>query len=186
MVELVLGGHPSIVPLVAMVAGEYTHKLDRNLSIYGGIRQRRYPEIERIHSLMCFNPERLSDISHQRTSAICKAGLANIHWIESLNGEMFDPSKLGEPQCESSLRVMRETLLNFSQSRQRLVGMGGMEGLLEEFTNVLGIFAVDLCISFDQLGGWHELYPTGFRNLIPAISPRRNRSPIYATSTLLA
>ena len=129
--RVVLGGHPSIVPLVAMVAGEYTRKLDRHLSIYGGIRSDDTPE-SNPPLVDVFQSRAFERYLPSETSAICKAGLANIHWIESLNGEMFDPSKLGEPQCESSLRVMRETLLN-STKPTALVGMGGMEGLLEEF-----------------------------------------------------
>ena len=129
--RVVLGGHPSIVPLVAMVAGEYTRKLDRNLSTYGGIRSDDTPK-SNPPLVDVFQSRAFERYLPSETSAMCKAGLANIHWVESLNGEMFDPSKLGEPQCERSLRVMRETLLN-STKPTALVGMGGMEGLLEEF-----------------------------------------------------
>ena len=130
--RLVLGGHPSIVPLVAMVAGEYTRrKLDPERSIYDDIRDDDAPGSS-VPLVDVFQSRAFERYLPSETSAMCEAGLANIHWVESLNNEMFDPSKLGEPQCERSLRVMRETLLN-STKPTALVGMGGMEGLLEEF-----------------------------------------------------
>lgn len=129
--RVVLGGHPSIVPLVAMVAGEYTPKLDRHLSIYGGIRSDDTPK-SNPPLIDVFQSRAFERYLPSETSAMCKAGLANIYWVESLNGERFDPNKLGEPQCESSLQVMRETLLT-SAKPIALVGIGGMEGLLEEF-----------------------------------------------------
>lgn len=130
--RLVLGGHPSIVPLVAMVAGEYTRKLDPEQSIHDGIVSDDVLESS-APLVDVFQSRAFERYLPTETSAMCKAGLANIHWVDSLNNERFNPSKLGEPQCEKSLRLMRETLLTFSKPTA-MVGIGGMEGLFEEFT----------------------------------------------------
>lgn len=129
--RLVLAGNPSIVPLVALVAGEYTPVPDPRQPTCGGIYDDDFPAFlsppvdvfqSRSHGL--YLPT--------ETSAICQAGLVRIHWVESLNDEIFDPSKRGEPQCEASLQVMRETLLT-SAKPTAMVGFGGMGDVLEEF-----------------------------------------------------
>ena len=63
---------------------------------------------------------------------MCEAGLAKIHWVEAQHNERFDPAKLDDPQCMDSLRTMRERLLTQAKPTA-MVGIGGMEGLLEEF-----------------------------------------------------
>lgn len=129
--RLVLAGHPSLVPLVALVAGEYTPVPDpRRPTPIGnhndGVRKARHPLVDvyqsRVHE----------GYLEGETSAMCKAGLTKVHWVDSRNNERFDTYKLGEPQCEGSLCAMRERLLTQSQPTA-MVGIGGMEGLLEEF-----------------------------------------------------
>lgn len=120
--RLVLAGNPSIVPLVALVAGEYTpvpHPWQPTSSLDG-------PPVD------VFQSRAHEMYLPSETSAICKAGLVKIYWVESSNDEIFDPSKRGEPQCEASLRVMRETLLTCAKPTA-MVGIGGLGDLLEEF-----------------------------------------------------
>ena len=167
--RLVLGGHPSIVPLVAMVAGEYTRRLDPKRSVHDGIF--RDDALESGAPLVdVFQSRAFERYLPTETAAMCKAGLANIHWVESLNNERFNPSDLGEPQCERSLRRMRKTLLT-SAKPTAMVGIGGMEGLLEEFTMFSEIRRGSVYL-FRSTGGMarilsDELREPHTRNIIP-------------------
>lgn len=129
--RLVMGGHPSIVPLVAMVAGEYAGEPNPERPSHIDTRD---DVIGAVHGplLDVFQSRAFKQYLPAETSAMCVAGLAKIHWVESRNDERFNPNKLGEPQCEGSLRAMRERLLTQAKPTA-MVGMGGMEGLLEEF-----------------------------------------------------
>lgn len=129
--RLVLGGDPSIVPLVALVAGEYTPVLDPAQPTSSGIHDDGDPALSR-PPVDVFQSRAYEGYLPSETSAICEAGLATIHWVESRNNERFDPIMAGEPQCERSLRAMRERLLTQAKPTA-MVGIGGMEGLLEEF-----------------------------------------------------
>lgn len=129
--RLVMGGHPSIVPLVAMVAGEFAGELDPERPSHSDSREDVARDAHR-PLVDVFQSQAYKRYLPADTSAMCVAGLAKIHWVESRNNERFDPNKLGDPQCEESLRAMREKLLTQVQPTA-MVGMGGMEGLLEEF-----------------------------------------------------
>ena len=129
--RLVMGGHPSIVPLVAMVAGEYAGERGSERSSHIDIRDDATQEVDRA-LVDVFQSRAYERYLPAETSAMCEAGLANIHWVESRNNERFDPIKLGEPQCRESLRAMRNGLLTQAEPTA-MVGIGGMEGLLEEF-----------------------------------------------------
>ena len=126
-----MGGHPSIVHLVAMITGEYVRELEPEQRSARGISNdtvwESYPPLVDI-----FQSRAYEQYLPAETSAICEAGLANIHWVESQNNERFDPSNLDKPQCEGSLSAMRERLLKSSKPIA-MVGIGGMEGLRDEF-----------------------------------------------------
>lgn len=175
--RLVLGGHPSIVPLVAMVAGEYTRpKVDPERSIHGGIRGDDAPG-SRIPLVDVFQSRAFERYLPSETSAMCKAGLANIHWVESLNNEVFDPNRPSEPQCERSLWVMRETLLT-STKPTAMVGMGGMEGLREEFKMFSKICRGSVYL-FRSTGGMariiaNELQKPNFLDILPEGLPAQS------------
>lgn len=108
--QLVFGAHPSISPLVAMVAGEYIEPVPR-VHIYQSRAYEGYIPDE--------------------TSAMVRAGLAVMHWIDAADGERFNPSMRGQPQCQASLRAMREAMLR-ETAPAAMVGIGGMEGVEDE------------------------------------------------------
>ena len=91
--RLVMGGHPSIVPLVAMVAGEYAGEGRSEGPSHSDIRDDVTPEVDR-PLVDVFQSRAYEQYLPAETSAMCEAGLAKIHWVESQNNERFDPDRV--------------------------------------------------------------------------------------------
>jgi SLOG cluster3 family len=119
--RLVFGGHPSISPLVAIVAGEYR---DPNLTEGG---EERAPAPVVIYQSEAFR----ESIPHD-TELLIQLGLAEEHWIKAVDGEHFVPGKgSAHEQCPRSLIAMRLAMIEDTDPAA-MVCIGGMEGVLLE------------------------------------------------------
>lgn len=119
--RLVFGGHPSISPLVAIVAGEY-----RPPNLVEGGGERPPPQVA-IYQSEAFR----ESIPHD-SDLLIRLGLAEEHWVEAVNGERFVPGKgSGHEQCPCSLKAMRTHMIKETDPLA-MVCVGGMEGVLLE------------------------------------------------------
>ncbi len=119
--RLVFGGHPAISPLVAMVVGEY-----REPRFAESAEERRNALVE-IYQSRAFEGYLPDD-----TLLMYRLGYASIHWVDAVNNEHFDPQALeADVQCRSSLKRMRETILDTARP-DAMVCIGGMEGVEDE------------------------------------------------------
>jgi SLOG-like protein len=118
---LVFGGHPTISPLVAMVAGEY---------ITPRLADERKEEVRTpIH---IYQSEAYKGFVPDETLMMFRAGYATLHWTEAVDGERFDPkAPRDRPRCPKSLRHMRERMIR-ETAPVAMACIGGMEGVEEE------------------------------------------------------
>lgn len=119
--KIIFGGHPSISPLVAMVATEF--RLNKEIE-----NMRRNEDEEK--PIKIFQSEAYSKVFSKETSGLFALGYSNIVWTEAVNGEEYDSSIQGRPQCEESLALMRRQMM---KGVDALVCIGGMEGVEKEF-----------------------------------------------------
>ncbi len=124
---LVFGGHPSISPLVSLVAGEYTrHQSVATLYRPGLETNIEKPAFVTIHQLDAFRNE-----IPRATRIMEELGQARVVWHPTLDSELELHCEDGQPPFPQSLRKMRRSML----STPTIVGMvciGGMEGIEEE------------------------------------------------------
>ncbi|HEX2204871.1 MAG TPA: hypothetical protein VHG91_16295 [Longimicrobium sp.] len=112
--RLVFGGHPSISPLVASVAGEYAGD--------GGEGARVV-----IHQLEAFRTQLVD-----ATVEMAKMGWAEIRWHPVHPSEQGHRPEPGKPPFPESLRRMRQVLLAETGDLAAMVCVGGMEGVIQE------------------------------------------------------
>lgn len=122
---LVFGGHPTITPLVSLIAGEY---LQHRPAEPVGPAERPAQETARG---VVYQSEAFRGYLPDETWAIGALRLAEIRWVDAVAGEQFDPELIGQPQCEASLGEMRRTMLEATQPNA-MVCIGGMEGVEKE------------------------------------------------------
>jgi hypothetical protein len=119
--RLVFGGHPSISPLVAIVAGEY-----RAPNLAEGSEERAPPQV------VIYQSEAFRESIPHDTHLLIRLGLAEERWIEAIDGERFIPGEgPGHAQCPRSLDAMRARMIKETDP-VAMVCIGGMEGLLIE------------------------------------------------------
>src|ERR1019366_3795872 len=128
--RLVFGGHPTISPLVALVAGEYIdHKFET--TIEGGVLENSSEPPVVIHQLDFYRPE-IPDA----TMRLEQFGFARVIWHETLLAEKNSERIVGSSPYPASLRRMRGSMLRGDSDRSRppigMVCIGGMEGVFEE------------------------------------------------------
>src|SRR5579859_7134628 len=112
--RIVFGGHPSISPLVAMVATEFNTDKgvgNKPITIY---QSRAFEAV----------------ISKGSTDLLA-LGCTDIVWTDAVAGERFDPEIKGKSQFEKSLALMRGKMIQ--ERLDAMVCMGGMEGVEAEF-----------------------------------------------------
>ncbi len=118
--KIVFGGHPSITPLVGMVAYEY---LD-------------FTEVEGPSSfepnfkLEIYQSEAFRGFLPDTTWQLFKSELAEINWVEAVDRERYNP-EINKPQCTKSLTLMRENMIKNSNPAAMII-VGGMQGVVEE------------------------------------------------------
>lgn len=125
---LVFGAHPSISPLVASVASEYSAP---------HLRADEPPDVEEIGQPERTGPAVVIYQSHaydgyvpDKTWELYRVGYADLIWCKAQGGERFDP-KRKQVQCPLSLEFMRRAM--FRKERPiAMVAIGGMEGVIDE------------------------------------------------------
>jgi hypothetical protein len=119
--RLVFGGHPSISPLVAMVAGEY-----REPNVAESDTERPRSQVV-IYQSMVFR-----EVIPDDTDLMVRLGLAEEHWTETAEGEFFNRERgAASLQCPQSLILMRQAMIRDTDPIA-MVCIGGMEGVREE------------------------------------------------------
>ena len=120
--QLVFGGHPSISPLVAMVAGEY----------------REFQYAERLHPderplVRIFQSRAFERHLPDETCLMFRLGLAQLEWTEAASNEIYNPEDPRDPdmQCPHSLRDMRTEMIRRTRP-DAMVCIGGMGGMNSE------------------------------------------------------
>jgi hypothetical protein len=120
--RLVFGGHPSISPLITMVATEY--KIDQQIESM----DRKEPSEKPIS---IFQSEAFREYIPDETMVLFNLGYSNIIWTKAVNHERFNPELKGQLQCKKSLHDMRMHMMR--EDIDALVCIGGMDGVEEEF-----------------------------------------------------
>ena len=119
--RLVFGGHPSISPLVATVAGEYRVPVLAETSV-----ERLPPQV------VIYQSELFRKVIPHDTDLLIQLGLAEEHWTKPVGGEQFVPGEgSAHEQCPKSLEAMRRQMLADTRP-SAMVCIGGMEGVLLE------------------------------------------------------
>ncbi len=120
--KIIFGGHPSISPLVAMVATEF--EINKEIENMNRNEEQEKP-------ITIFQSKAYEKISPKVTMELLNLGYSNIIWTDAVNGEKFDPKIQNKPQCEKSLAFMRKYMIE--REIDALVCIGGMEGVEQEF-----------------------------------------------------
>lgn len=119
--RLVFGGHPSISPLVGIVAGEY--RAPKRAEGSGETQPA---------SVVIYQSEAFKGYAREDELLLFKLDLAEIRWIEAVEGESYSPEAPGDrPACPESVLEMRKRMIEECQA-DAMVCIGGMEGVLEE------------------------------------------------------
>jgi hypothetical protein len=121
--KMIFGGHPSISPLVAMVATEYSV----NKEIENSKRNEREEKVINI-----FQSKAYEAVIPKETNILFDLGYSQIIWTEAKNNEEFNPKIQKTAQCHKSLEFMRREMMK--SNIDALVCIGGMEGVELEFT----------------------------------------------------
>jgi hypothetical protein len=119
--RLVFGGHPSISPLVATVAGEYREAFVAE----GGKERQRAP-------VLIYQSRAFEEHAPEANLLMFKSGVAEVVWVESENDERFVlGAGIFEEPCPASLKKMRTRMLRESEPLA-MVCIGGMAGVVKE------------------------------------------------------
>lgn len=129
--RLVFGGHPTISPLVLMVAEEY---------LPSEIAAREDLKLRGEAAVVVYQSQFFGTVVPEATMNLYKWGLAELVWTEAAKGE--DPARqevrtVG--QGERSLLLMREQMLRGS-SPLGAIFIGGMEGVRDEASLFVKMF----------------------------------------------
>ncbi len=128
---LVFGGHPTISPLVAQIAGEYISpryvEKDNDTSMQSEDEQQDQPRV------IVYQSKAFEGYLPDETWLLHRLGYAKIEWVEAVGDERFNPEAIqsGKPQCRKSLKEMRTRMINETDP-VCMVCIGGMEGVEDE------------------------------------------------------
>ncbi|KJR41848.1 hypothetical protein MCHI_002225 [Candidatus Magnetoovum chiemensis] len=124
---LVFGGHPTISPMVSLIAGEYVSPKFAEGDVFDhSEEEKQYRKPVVIYQSMAYEK-----FITEETLNMEKLGYAKIVWTESVKDERFNPGIKDQPQCEKSLYEMRKELL-LNTNPIAMICIGGMEGCEEE------------------------------------------------------
>jgi hypothetical protein len=147
--QLVFGGHPTITPLVLLVAGEMRGRPNSPSPPAGDPGAGSEPSIQ------VFQSDVYRDSVTDETRRLEELGYGRIVWTEAAEGE-------SPRESVRSLRHMREQML---ESCQPIAGffVGGMEGIHEEYQLALDMLGRDFrAFPVHGAGGAaQELAPAG-------------------------
>jgi hypothetical protein len=130
--RLAFGAHPSISPLVAMVAGEYRlpTAAEPGPDELPAVRSRASSG-EDAPLVLIYQSRAFQEVVPDETWLLHRLGYAQIQWTQAVNGERYRSELEGQPQCPESLTLMRRTLLR-DTNPVAMVALGGMGGVREE------------------------------------------------------
>ena len=144
--QLIFGGHPTISPLVGLVAGEY--------SLPRIIEEDRIRNEEMRANLLVeiFQSEVFREYLPDETWQLFKQGFATIKWTQRVNNERYNPEISDQPQCTESLMAMRRSMLKETRPTS-MICIGGMEGVIEEAGLYKEMFPNQQIYVFESTGG---------------------------------
>ena|SRR5215467_13011824 len=119
--RIIMGGHPSISPLIAMVSTEFQH----------GPKDGSAGKETKQKPLKIYQSRAFEGFLPDSTFVLYNSGFAEIQWVNAVNNEKFNPEIKG-PQCRNSLAQLRSMMIN--EDLDAMVCIGGMEGVIEEFS----------------------------------------------------
>ena len=151
--KMVFGGHPSISPLVAMVATEF----NINKEIENESRK-----VTEERAISVFQSRAFEKVIPKDTTSLFDLGYSDIIWTDSIDGEEFNVNIKGKPQCEKSLEYMRERMI--SRKHDALVCIGGMEGVELEFEIFRRIHPQKPVFILQSTGGASKILADKFSN----------------------
>lgn len=124
--KLVFGGHPSISPLIAMVAGEYLSPrvAEDNRPINRESEKGQKPVI-------IYQSRAFENILPNETWLLQRLGYAEIHWVETIDSETFDPTQRDGQPVPKSMKEMRTRMVAETKPIA-MVCIGGMDGVERE------------------------------------------------------
>jgi hypothetical protein len=161
--KLIFGGHPSISPLVAMVATEF--------GLHRNVEDRRENEGQK--PITIFQSRAYADVIPKETSGLFDMGYSDVVWTEALNGEYYLPGNTSGRQCEASLHEMRRVMMD--RPIDALVCIGGMEGVEVEFHMFREKHPRRPIFLLERTGGATRLLAQEFSNVAPIqVIDRRN------------
>jgi hypothetical protein len=151
--KLIFGGHPTISPLVAMVATEYSLAQEvENVN-------RNDKDGKRIS---IFQSKAYAAVSPKETTSLFDLGYSNIIWTDATNGEEFNPEIQKTAQCHKSLEFMRREMMK--EKIDALVCIGGMEGVELEFTLFREIHPTKPIFILKSTGGASKILADEYSN----------------------
>ncbi|MBP8114661.1 MAG: hypothetical protein KAY50_04835 [Chitinophagaceae bacterium] len=120
--KIIFGGHPSISPLVAMVATEF--RINKEIENSNRKEKEEKP-------INIFQSKAHEMVIPHDTTRLFDLGYSDIIWTDAIDGEEFNPKIVTTTQCEKSLDFMRRQMMQ--GDIDALVCIGGMEGVEKEF-----------------------------------------------------
>jgi len=151
--RIIFGGHPSISPLVAMVATEF--QLNKEIENIKRNEEQEKP-------ITIFQSRAFEKVIPDETTGLFTLGYSNIVWTDAVNGEEFNPKIQGKPQCEASLALMRRQMMRGNVDA--LVCLGGMEGVEQEFEMFHELHMGKPIFLLGSTGGATKILATEFSN----------------------
>ena len=151
--KIIFGGHPSISPLVAMVATEFRSNMD----VEDPRRNEKNTKVISIYQSRAYKKVIPDD-----TTNLFKLGYSDIIWTEAVDGEEFDFNIKNKPQCEKSLEFMREQMMG--NEVDALVCIGGMEGVELEFDIFRKLHPTKPIFVLQSTGGASKILARNYRD----------------------
>lgn len=147
---LVMGGHPTITPLVAHVAVEYAARADVER---GDGRSSGSAEAPSAAPILVYQSRAFESNVPHATLLLEKVGVAHIIWTDAATGESLTPEvQLRRPPAPRSVRSMRVRMLS-ETTPHAMVCVGGMDGVEDEAQMFAQLFAGRPIYTFATTGG---------------------------------
>jgi len=123
--RIIFGGHPSISPLVAMIASEFADS-DNDEMEHLGVENRNDKKI------IIYQSRAYEEVIPKETSILFELGYSEIKWVDAVDNEKCDLNIKNQTQCDKSLLSMRTKMIHENEI-DALVCIGGMDGVEKEF-----------------------------------------------------
>jgi hypothetical protein len=151
--KIIFGGHPSISPLVAMVATEF--KINKEIE-----NSKRNEIGEKLITI--YQSKAFEKIIPKETTSLFNLGYSDIIWTDAIDQEQPNPNIKDKPQCEKSLAYMRREMMRGSVDA--LICIGGMDGVEREFEIFHELHPTKPVFILKSTGGASKILATEFAN----------------------